>query len=73
MNWFLIFAIIWYAIGLYCFQYWWRRDFDLTSDWFLIFVWLVIGLVGPIAWLMGSFLHGEPEQTKPVILLKKKK
>jgi hypothetical protein len=50
-------AFVWYAFGVASFIFWWTREFDLTTE--EIGTCLYAGLLGPIAWILGSTIHGE--------------
>ena len=65
-------TIIWYIIGISSFIYWWTTDYDLELNVSLILGLIIIGLVGPIAFLIGYSIHGKPNP-KAIVLIKKRK
>jgi len=67
----LIGLIAWYVTGVFSFQYWWRKEYDLGfGD--AIFG-LLAGVMGPIAWFAGRSIHGERRAEKaPFVVLRKR-
>lgn len=57
--------VLWYASGIAGFIYWWTRDWSLTTG-DLLFS-LLIGLMGPLSWIVGWMIHGRHK-----ILIEKK-
>lgn len=53
---YLTLGIIWYAIGVSGFVYWWTKDYDLTLDEAMLA--LFVGLMGPFTWILGATIHG---------------
>jgi len=51
----LLICICWYLFGGASFVYWWTKDDDFTV--FLILIMLFIGVVGPIAFIIGYCIH----------------
>jgi len=52
----LTLAIVWYGCGTSGFIFWWTKDFDFrTSD---LPIAILMGIVGPLVWLIGWFIHG---------------
>ncbi len=67
-----ILGIVWYALGIWGFVWWWTRTHDFTSNDIMLMLW--IGLLGPGSWLMGLGIHGlKNKQSKNVILKRKTK
>lgn len=62
--------LAWYASGVYSFIYWWTAEFDFTIE-HLPFA-VVIGGLGPIAWLLGRNIHGK-ENHRPTVIIKRKR
>lgn len=54
----VIIAFLWYIIGVWSFIFWWTKDSDLKLIHFMFG--LVTGLTGPIAFILGWFMHGDP-------------
>lgn len=48
---------LWYLSGIASFIYWWTKDSDFTAD--KIPLVLFVGIVGPLAFLLGWAIHGE--------------
>lgn len=61
-------ALIWWAVGLAGFAYWWTHDDDLTL-WALIFGAIVGGPMGPFAWAVGKTIH---DPGAPVVIIRKR-
>lgn len=62
----IVVVITWWTIGATGFAYWWTTEFDLTST--DIPAMLFIGLFcGPLTWLMGRSVHGDPVTSKTLI------
>lgn len=51
--------VIWYVVGVASFVYWWTKDHDLQLG--EVIVAMFVGLIGPIAFLAGSYIHGGSE------------
>lgn len=68
MEYYIIAALLWYLSGVWGFVWWWTHEYDLTLDeiWFM----LIVGLYGPVAWVMGWSIHGK-KQFKTVVLKNK--
>ncbi len=56
----LIYVLIWYFVGAASFVFWWTKDFDMTVSYIPIVI--VVGLVGPIAFLVGYAMHGKGKE-----------
>lgn len=46
----------WLISGYKSFVYWWTHDYDFTND--EISAALFVSLIGPIAFIIGWFIHG---------------
>jgi hypothetical protein len=53
---FLLIAVLWWAVGMGGFYYWWTKDYDLEIGELLMF--FLSGLIGPISWAVGCSIHG---------------
>lgn len=63
-------TIIWFIIGYKSFVYWWTKDNDyVTSD---IPVALIMGIFGPITFIAGWFIHGDPIFTSDRLIKRKR-
>ena len=62
-------AVLWWVIGSASFVYWWTSEFDLTRSAGMGSV--VVGLTGPIAFLIGWVIHGKSSES--VVLMKARK
>lgn len=65
----IIIAIIWYAIGVFSFIYWWTKDYDFTPS--EIPMALGAGLAGVFTFWLGYCIHGKLESNW--IIVKKRK
>ena len=52
----MVCVIVWWYIGYRSFIFWWTHDFDYTQA--EVLKAYVMGVYGPIAFLMGYFIHG---------------
>ena len=66
MTRFIILAILWYVSGVVSFIEWRIQKHDLTIS--AAFVSLILGLFGPIIFLVGMV-----EERKDIVLIKKRK
>ena len=66
----LFFILAWWTVGVAGFIFWWTSEFDFKTD-DLLFL-FAFGFLGPLAWVVGFFVHGD-EQKKPTVLIKKRK
>lgn len=67
----LLVSVAWYLIGCAGFVYWWRKDWDFETA--QVPLMLIIGLGGPISWIVGYFIHGDPPTPEaPRVILKKR-
>ena len=64
----IITGVIWYICGIRGFVYWWTTEWDFTIN--KVGVCLFVGISGPLAWLIGYFIHGSKKE--PKILIKRK-
>lgn len=48
--------LLWYLIGLRGFYYWWTYEWGEIGDEFPMM--LFAGILGPLAWVVGYFIHG---------------
>ncbi len=61
--------IIWYLIGLYGFKYWWTKDYDLmVKD---LFSMMIIGIAGPMSFIIGYIVHGDFNGNNKIIFKKR--
>lgn len=67
----IILGIVWYAIGVWGFVYWWTKDFDLGMVEVLIM--LLAGCVGILSWLIGLGIHGDKTKNKVIIMHRRTK
>jgi hypothetical protein len=56
--------IVWWVIGYQGFKFWWTHTRDFTTD--DLGLAAMAGLLGPIAWLVGWWIHGEPGKTRVI-------
>jgi len=53
-----IFALIlWYALGILSFVFWWTRDYEYNSKLETVLLSIYIGTLGPICFIIGYFLR----------------
>lgn len=55
---------LWWAVGVAGSIYWWTEDLDLRAE--HVFLHLVTGFLGPLAWLLFA-------RTAPLVLIKRRK
>ena len=55
----IVFFVLWYISGLWCFYYWWTKEFDLDTDPNLLSTWFVVSVLGPINWYIGKKIDNE--------------
>ena len=67
----LIVGIIWYIVGVLSFIYWWTSELDL--DFNALLFGFFVGLIGPIAFVFGYLVHGEPIKLFSKVLIKQRK
>ena len=51
----IAFVIIWWIVGMAGYAYWWTKDSDLTSH--NIPQGIAVGIIGPLSWIVGGFIH----------------
>jgi len=56
----IMLIIIWFAIGVWGFVYWWTKDFDLTTK--CIPIMFLTGCCGIFSWFVGWTIHGEKKE-----------
>jgi hypothetical protein len=58
----MIIFLIWYLIGYASFYFWWTREFKSfgTID---VFFGFIYGFLGPLAWIIGYFIHAKSTKT----------
>lgn len=58
MIWILCFAVLaWWAVGVVGFIFGLTREYDLTTRELVGL--LIVGLLGPLAWLIGAAIHSK--------------
>lgn len=62
---------LWWVSGVASFCFWWTREFDLivSNLWTAAFV----GLMGPIAFILGWLISGRPSNRPPFVLIRSRK
>lgn len=62
--------VSWWVVGVAGFVFWWTKDYNLE----LVDVLLgcVVGTVGPISWVFGYFIHGQPRKFKSRVIIEKR-
>jgi hypothetical protein len=61
---------VWWLSGVCSFIYWWIKEFDFEK--ITAFVAAYVGLIGPIAFLVGWFLY-KPEGKSNVLIKRRNK
>ena len=61
--------VLWYACGVAGFLYWWTQEYDFTTR--EIFIAAVLGIAGPLTFIIGAAAHGNARTQRT--LLKRKK
>lgn len=64
-------GLAWYVIGVLSFIFWWTKDYNITV--FEVPLTLLIGIIGPIAFLIGWVVHGDMSYKDSKILIKKRR
>ena len=59
----------WYCLGIWGFIFWWTTEHDFTSKEILLC--FLVGAAGPIAFIVGYFIHGRKNKP-PIIIIRKK-
>lgn len=56
---FLVFVLcfVWWFVGSAGFLFWFSKDFDIDGNTVLLSC--LIGLSGPLSWIMGWWIHGD--------------
>lgn len=67
----IISLIAWYLSGVFSFIYWWRHDYDFTTE-FIPFA-CFIGFTGPMAFFVGWSIHGNRDIKEPKIIFPRKR
>ena len=65
----LIVLLLWYLSGVASFIYWWTKDFDFELRY--IPVAMLSGLIGPLAFVLGAFFHGDGVWPSKIIIKKR--
>jgi hypothetical protein len=66
----ILLCVSWWLSGMAGFIFWWTSDYDFTAG--EIFICILSGFAGPIAWIMGYFLHHEGTAKEPKIIIRKR-
>ncbi len=53
----LLYIVLWYAVGVASFIYWWTRDYDFTTG--ELGLALLEGIIGPLAFIFGAIMHSK--------------
>ncbi|KWH03710.1 hypothetical protein WT58_24050 [Burkholderia territorii] len=64
----LLLALAWYLSGVGSFIFWWTRQHDFTTGEVILAG--LLGLVGPIAFIMGAIVHADRVER---VLIKRRK
>jgi hypothetical protein len=63
--------LVWYFIGIISFVYWWTSDNNLTTH--ELSLMFSVGIIGPIAFLVGYDIHYKNRiKNKPLTIIKKR-
>lgn len=66
----MLIAVVWIALGLSGFLFWWTREYDFTTK--DIGFAVLMSFLGPIGWLAGWDIHGKHNDEPKVIIRSKK-
>lgn len=66
----VILLTLWYIAGITGFIYWYTTEFNLKED--DIPMMLMLGFIGPVAWIIGYLLHGRPNKGSSIVIKKRK-
>lgn len=61
----VILATLWCLVGTAGFVYWWTAEYDLTVA--TTFFAVLLGILGPLAWIVGWGIHGDRGEDRVVI------
>ena len=67
----VLYVVLWVAIGMASFIYWWTRDLDFTSG--EIPLAIAAACFGPLCWIMGWSLHGKAFRPNGSAIIKRRK
>lgn len=67
----IVLAIIWYALGVGFFIYWWTSRHDFTTG--EIPLALTCGFMGPITYIIGLLVYGSLYGDEKILIGRKKK
>lgn len=67
----IAFILLWIISGSSGFIYWWTTEFDLKAS--EIPMCIFSGLIGPLSWILGYFIHDKNENGTPKIIFRKRK
>lgn len=66
----LFFILAWWVVGVAGFIFWWTSEFNFRTD-ILPFSFLM-GILGPLAWAVGYYVHNVPRKESKVLIKKRK-
>jgi len=65
----VLYVVLWIAIGMASFIYWWTRDYDFTTA--DLFPFVFAALMGPISFPVGAMIHGGGSNGSAIIKRRK--
>lgn len=67
----ILIVLLWGVVGTSGFIYWWTKDYDLDTG--CVGLSFAASFLGPLTWLIGFIIHGEPRKPKTRKVLIKKR
>lgn len=52
---FSILLTAWYAVGVFCFSYWWEKTYQV--NFWTVLLAIIIGIYGPVSYAIGYHIH----------------
>ena len=65
----IIIILIWWMIGMSGFIFWWTKELDMDLNVFLFGC--LVGLIGPITWIAGYFIHDNHGFAEKIVFKKR--
>ncbi len=53
----IVIMLTWWVVGVAGFVFWWSKEFKLEVEDLMASI-FIGGILGPLAWIAGWFLHG---------------
>lgn len=63
--------VSWWVVGVAGFVFWWTKEFDFTFGCDILMS-CIVGIAGPVSWVIGYLVHGQPHEFIPKVMIKKR-